>query len=383
MGAAMNGNDVALGFPRLAAFGFAALVLLGIVAFLGGASAEPQPTWAGLLVVSCYLLGVGLGAAALLALCFVTGARWNATIRPVMARLTVLLPAGAAGVVIVLFARPSLYPLTASTSAESGGSHFQALWLERPFFLARAVVYLALWLALTYWLVQASRRENAHDPHSRSMKPVRVAALFLVVFALTCWLASTDWIMSLEPQWSSTVFGIYHFCGMFLSALAAVIVAVICFDRQGTLGGQSTRDPLRDLGTLLFAFSSFWMYIWFSQYLLIWYANTPDETGYFVLRQQERWQPLFLANLVLNWGVPFVVLLFRPAKESRAVLLLVAVTVLAGRWLDLYLMILPPVAGAAPAFGMWDAGLVVGAIGLAALLLVRRPVLPGRSLAAR
>ena len=201
---------------------------------------------------------------------------------------------------------------------------------------------------------------------------MRVSAAFLVVFVLTFWLASTDWIMSLEPKWSSAVFGVYQFSGMFVSALAAVIVLVIWLDWRGNMHDKLTRHQLRDLGTLLFAFSSFWMYIWFCQYLLIWYANLPEEAEYFVVRQRDPWQSLLLVNLILNWGVPFVILLFRPAKEYAPVLLAVAIVVLVGRWLDLYLTIVPPVAGLAPDFGVWDAGLLVGAVGLAALIFATR-----------
>jgi hypothetical protein len=205
--------------------------------------------------------------------------------------------------------------------------------------------------------------------------------LFLVVFAVTFWLASTDWIMSLEPGWSSTVFGIYHFSGMFLSAVAVATILVLWCDRCGLLAGHLTRDHLRDLGTLLFAFSSFWAYIWFSQYLLIWYVNNPEEARYFVLRQEEPWEALFIGNLVLNWGIPFVVLLFRPAKESPWVLGAVALVILVGRWLDLYLMILPPLGGSEAVLGFWDAALLPAMVALAVLLVARHPrgVLAGTS----
>ena len=128
---------------------------------------------------------------------------------------------------------------------------------------------------------------------------------------------------------------------------------------------------IRDLGTLLFSFSSFWAYAWFCQYMLIWYVNNPEETEYFVLRQHDAWQPLFFANLVLNWGVPFVVLLSRRAKETPAILLSMAVIVLLGRCLDLYLMILP-----APSVGtsgplITDAGVFAAALGLAGLVVFR------------
>jgi hypothetical protein len=273
--------------------------------------------------------------------------------------LTLLLPVGAVGIAFVLIAAPSLYPWT--QEAGETGSTFQALWLSRPFLLLRSFLYLALWLGLVLLLVRASRR---HDDQR-----VRVSAVFLVVFAISFWLASVDWIMSLEPRWSSTIFGVYHFAGMFLAALAGVIVAAIWIGHRGILGNPLTNNHLRDLGTLLFSFSSFWAYIWFCQYLLIWYVNNPEETKYFVVRQQNGWWGLFFANVALNWGVPFVVLLFRPAKESPQVLVIIAGIVLSGRWLDLYLMGLPAVGGLGPM--VTDAGLFAATMALAALVVAR------------
>jgi hypothetical protein len=362
-GEQMNATDTIAGLPRLAIYGSTALILGGAGLFLFGASGEPQRIWANLMVASFGVLGLGLGAAVWLAMFNVTGARWSEVIRPVAERLTLLLPVGAVGVALVLIADPALYSWTKEVGESA--STFQARWLSRPFFLLRSLIYLALWLGLGFLLVRASQRNE-------DMR-VRVSAVFLVVFAFTFWLASVDWIMSLEPKWSSTIFGVYHFAGMFLAALAGIIIGAIWFDHRGDLGSPLTNNHLRDLGTLLFSFSSFWAYTWFCQYLLIWYVNNPEETEYFVLRQNDAWQPLFLANVVLNWGVPFIVLLFRPAKESPLVLLIVAVIVLLGRWLDLYLMVLPPVVGSGPMIA--DAGLFIATMGLAALIVVSRPFL--------
>jgi hypothetical protein len=359
----------ASGLSRIAAIGLVILVLASAGAFVFGASWEPQRTWANLLVVSYGLLGLGLGGAVLLALFFVTGARWSDGIRPVAEGMAFLLPVGAAGMALVLIARPSLYPWTA-TSAEPA-SPFQAIWLSRPFFLARSFLYLGSWLGLSAVLVRASQRYTRQGPGRSDIAPVRISALFLVVFAVTCWLSSIDWIMSLEPKWGSTIFGIYQFSGMFLSTLAAFIVLAICCN-SSLVGGKLTADQMHDLGTLLFSFSSFWMYIWFSQYLLIWYTNNPEETQYYLPRMQENWQLLFYANLVLNWGLPFVVLLFRPAKENAAILLGVAVVVLAGRVVDLDLQILPPVSGKLTAMGIWDFSLIPGMVALAVLIAVSR-----------
>src|SRR5579864_956237 len=164
-------------------------------ALLLGAVWDPSRIWANLLVASYGLLGIGLSAAVCLALFFVTGARWSDRIRPMAERLTRLLPAGAIGVAIVLIAAPSLYPWT--HGADESASPFQAVWLWRPFFLLRAVIFLGVWLGLVYLLVRASRRQRS-QPQTEN-RPIGMAAGFLVVFALTCWLASTDWIMSLEP----------------------------------------------------------------------------------------------------------------------------------------------------------------------------------------
>jgi hypothetical protein len=360
-GEPVNAGQTTSGFT-LKDIVFAGLIVVGGVVFVFGADAG-QRIWANLLVGSYYLLGLGLGSAVLLAMLFVSGARWSEIIRPVLEKLTILVPVGVLGMAIVLIGAPSLYPWTAGVKDASG---FQALWLGRRFFLLRAVVYFALWLGLVFLLVNASRRNDRNRG--------KVAAMFLVVFAITCWLASVDWIMSLEPKWSSAVFGVYHFAGMFLGALAAVTMVAIWYERRGNLGSQLPPRLLGDLGTLLFSFSNFWMYIWFCQYLLIWYANIPEEAEYFVLRQHAHWQPLLLAVVGLNWVIPFVVLLCHWAKENRGVLLTVAALVLVGRWLDLYVMVLPPVVGDESGFVPSDTGTLVAVTALAALLVCRGPI---------
>ena len=219
----VNTKDTNAGLPQWAAYGSAALILAGGGLFLFGTASDPQRIWANLLAASYGLLGTGLGGAVWLALFNVTGAKWSEVIRPEAERLTLLLPVGAVGMAVVLIADPSLYPWTQETGESA--SAFQAFWLSRPFFLLRSFLYLALWLGLTFLLVRTSRRTNDNR--------VWVSAVFLVVFAITFWLASVDWIMSLEPKWSSTVFGVYHFAGMILAALAGIIVLAV--DRKSVV----------------------------------------------------------------------------------------------------------------------------------------------------
>jgi hypothetical protein len=346
------------------------LALLGAAVSVVAAPSDPQRACANLLIVSNYLLGIGLGSAVLVALFYATGASWSVVLRRVPEAMTVLLIPGAVGLASVLLAYPSLYPWDNATGRPAESlSPFQSTWFTRPFFLLRSVGYLVVWIAFAFIIVRNSRRQDRSDSLSPTVWNRRVSGLFLAVFAVTCWLSSTDWLMSLEPKWSSTIFGVYNFAGIFLSTLAAVCVAVIGLSWAGPLRTVLTRDHLHDLGTLLFGFSSFWMYIWFSQYLLIWYVNNPEETVYYRQRMQGDWQSLTLWNLGLNWALPFAVLLFRSAKRNSAILFIIAGAVLLGRWLDLYLLTIPSIGNPARTLGIAEAGSALAALGLAVFLV--------------
>jgi hypothetical protein len=344
---------------------------LGGVTLLAGLLLAPQRTWTHLLLVSYYLLGLGLAGLLLVALHHLSGARWSVPLRRVAETMTGVLPVAAAGLVAVLVCRPSLYPWSAADSSREGESPLHHLWLNRPFFLGRALAYLALWLISAFAIVRASREQDKNPDPASIWRSIRLSAAFLVVFGVTCWLASYDWIMSLEPAWASTIFGVYSFAGLFLSGLAAVIVLGIWLRQHSSLRSVINHDHLHDLGTLLFAFSNFWMYTWFCQYLLIWYVNNPEETVYFRRRSEGTWPVFLFLDLVLNWGVPFIVLLFRAAKRNPVVLVTVAVIVLAGRWVDLFLMILPSQGDAGSLPGTIELGLLLGTAALFALAFFR------------
>ena len=288
--------------------------------------------WAGVLLVSYYATGLGLAGLCFLAIHYTTGAKWSDALRRPAEALASTLPIALALVGVVLVARPQLYQWTRAGFGGAGSElAFKRFWLSRTFFLERAAGYAVIWTVLALALRRPSRWS------------VRVSAAFLIVFAVTFTLASVDWIMSLEPMWYSTMFGVYNFAGMFVSGLAAIVLVALWLERTGPLKGVLNDDHLHDLGKLLFAFSVFWMYIWFSQYMLIWYTNIPEETSYFLRRSHGFWLGLSVANVVLNWLVPFAVLLRRDTKRRRTTLALVAAVVLAGRFVDLYLMIFPSV----------------------------------------
>jgi hypothetical protein len=359
-----------------------ALAAVGAIAVAAGAAIDPHRMWANWMLVSYYALTLALGGLCFVAIHYASGATWAVAIRRVPEALASVVPLAAAATAVVLIADPGLYPWTAGDFGPAAGGTlaFKRTWLDWPFFLVRAGTYAVLWTIFAWAILRHSRRQDRGEDGRGSAANRRLSGAFLAIFGVTFSLASFDWIMSLEPGWYSTIFGVYQFAGLFLSALAAVVLLALWLERAGPLAGVLHDDHLHDFGKLVFAFSTFWAYIWFSQYMLIWYANIPEETTYFVARTHGGWFVLFVLNVVLNWVVPFAVLIRRDTKRDRRVLAAVAGVVLVGRWIDLYLMILPPIVGEHALPGAVELGMVAGGAGLFGLLLARAlraaPIIP-------
>ena len=326
---------------RAGEFAVPAAVGIGVLAY--GAAANPRDAFPGLLTAALFGLTVALGGAVFAAIQGVSGARWWAPVRPVASALagTLAVPGVALFLTLVLGLR-TLYPWARpGAAAVSHALYAKAVWLNPSFFLARALVVLVLWMALASLLRDRLAALDGRPTAEANRAFARASVLFLLLLAPTLSAASWDWAMSLEPEWYSTMFSVYIFSGTFLGGIAAVAVLAIWLDRRGLLGRRLAPETLHDLGKLLFAFGTFWAYIWFCQYLLIWYSNLPEETPYFARRLTGGWTLLFWLNPVLNFGVPFAALLSARVKRRPGFLVQVALVVLLGRWLDSYLLIAP------------------------------------------
>jgi hypothetical protein len=351
---------------------FRVLSAIGAATALTGFFLAPERLWPALLLVSFGLLGVGLAGALFIALEYVTGASWSVALRRIPESMTAALWPGAAGMALVLLGRPELYAwYNEPVHGLPGALPFKQLWLSYPFFLARSAVYLGAWLALASAMVRTSREQDRTDNPACTVRNRKLAAIFIVVFGVTLWLASYDWIMSLEPTWYSTIFPVHHFAGMFTSGMAVMAILLVSLRRAEPLRSAVQEHHLVDLGRLMAAFATFWAYIWFSQYMLVWYANLPEETEYFIRRLEPGWAWLFLLTMALSWALPFLLLLTRAAKRNPRSLAGVAILLLLGRLLDLYVMIYPPLVGGAPVFGLWEGGILAGGIGLFVLVFQR------------
>lgn len=333
---------------------------------LAGLWLRPERAWADLLLGSFAIVSLGLAGLLFVAIQYASGAVWSIALRRVAEAMTAVLPAGAVGILLVLLGHPSIYPWYGHSIPTEGWGGFKQTWLSYPFFIGRAVFYLAVWLGFARAIRKNSSLQDEQGGWELSRKNTRLSVVFIVAFAITFWLASTDWVMSLEPGWSSTIFGIYHFSGMFVAGLAVIALLAVVLRQAGPLRGSVSGEHLLDLGRLTLAFATFWGYIWFSQYMLIWYTNFNDETSYMVLRTNSGWGRVFVLNLILNWALPFLILLPRANKMNPRTLTIAAIVVLAGRVTDLYLMIIPPGSPASARPAIWD----VAALGLVAGVFV-------------
>jgi len=335
---------------------------------------DHQRGWANLLLVCFYLLSLGLGGLILVAFFYVTGAGWSVAFRRIPEAMAGIIPWAGIGMLAIVAMQlhgPHGYAWRHHGEGDPGTFWFKELWLDSSFFIGRAIGYVLLWFLFARIIVGISRRQDDRGGAALTRLGTGLSAAFLLVFALTYSGASIDWILALEPMWFSTMWGVYNFCGLVSSSLAAVVILALLLRRHGPLKGIFTDDHLHDLGKLLFGFSCFWMYVWFSQYILIWYTNIPEETSYFILRTRSAWWSLVVANVVLNWVVPFFVLLPRPAKRSARIMAAIAAVVLIGRWLDLYIMVLPSAIGETPMIEIPEIAAATALFGAFGLVFLR------------
>jgi hypothetical protein len=329
---------------------------------------QPSDAWHGILTAALFGTTLALGGALFVAIQAAVSARWWLPTGRVPLALARTLPVPAAALALCfLFGLQALYPWARPGAIEA--SHLlqqKAAWLNEPLFLARALVVLVVWFSLIGALDRRFASFTRDPSAANGSRLGRAGVGFLVVYAVTNAVAAWDWGMSLEPEWFSTMYAVYVFAGTFLGGIAAVALLTMLLERAGVAGTRLAPDARHDLGKLLFGFATFWAYIWFCQYMLIWYANLPEETGHYAARLAGGWSMLFYLNPILSWVVPFVVLLAAGTKRHAPTLAPVAIVVLLGRWLDCYLLVAPS-AGPLPGFpaaAVAASAAVLGGMGL-------------------
>ena len=366
------------GWDRLPLIG-GALAVIGLGASGMLASGNLKQFYFSYLTAFLYFLSLALGALFFVLVQHAARAGWSVVVRRLAENVMGTLP-----LFIVLF-----FPVAAGMHDLFHWTHEEAVasddllrgkqpYLNEGFFYIRAVVYLSAWSLLSWWFRHQSLRQDRSGDGALTRRMQTASAPAILVYGLTVSFAAFDWIMSLDPHWYSTICGVYYFSGAVVGLFALLVLLTVGIDRAGLLDGAVTVEHFHDLGKLLFAFVAFWAYIAFSQYLLIWYANIPEETLWFLHRWEGQWRE---ASVVLGLGhfvVPFFFLLPRTIKRSTPALVLAALWMLAMHYLDLYWLVMPTLHrhGAHPALLDLTALLGVGGVFLAGLgWLLRRGAL--------
>ena len=215
----------------------------------------------------------------------------------------------------------------------------KAPYLNLVGFSLRLAAYFAIWIWVGRKVMGRSSASGA--PQERRRRDIALSVLFMATFSVTFSLASVDWIQSLDPHWFSTMFALRTLSGVGAAGLAACTIVLVALRRTGPMRAVVTRDVMDDLGKILLALSLFRAYIWYCEYMIIWYSDIPEETSYYVLRKEGDWGTLMPLNLIVNFAIPFLLLMPRAWRRTGVILMRIAGLVLVGRVLDLYLMIAP------------------------------------------
>jgi len=341
-------------------------ILIGLLTLVVGYVVDKERIWQSFLTNFFYFTSLALGGLFFTAIQYVTKAGWSATIRRICESLTAFLPiAVVAAALIVIFGSHSLYEwLHTDVVSKDAILQKKQAYLNMPFWVIRTVVFFAAWMIFQKLIVGNSLKQDKTGDEGLTHKNVTLSIAFLIVFALSYSLFNIDFVMSLHPHWFSTMFGVYTFAGLFQATLSLITIIAIKLMDRGLVKNLITEEHLHDMGKYMFAFTVFYAYIAFSQFMLIWYANLPEETIFYAHRAHGGWMAISFSLLIFKFVVPFLLLLPRAAKRDKAHLVRVGCLILLMQWVDLYWLIYPNFNEGNVVFSYQEIGLFLGFLGL-------------------
>lgn len=339
------------------------LMALGVITFLFGLFVDAPRVWKAYLIYNTLFFGLGIGGLFFLVIHYLAGAGWNVAVRRVTESFASYVIFGALGTVVLLCGLKYIYPWTNPSVMESSHVlHGKVGYFGWKFFSARVIFFVAMTAFFAWRLLANSTNQDEEGGLELRAAQKPLSALFLVMFAPLFTVFSVDLLKSLDPKWFSTMFGVYVFIGFVQGSIAAVIITIKSLQKNGYLSNVN-ENHFHDLGKYLLGFTIFWAYIGVSQYLLIWYANLPEETGYYLIRQVPGWLGWSLLLPAVRFLLPFLLLLPMQNKRRSNFLVKVAYIVMFGAWLDLYLIVMPNFSTSF-SISIWDVGLALGFFGL-------------------
>ncbi|HRH67599.1 MAG TPA: quinol:cytochrome C oxidoreductase [Bacteroidia bacterium] len=345
------------------------MIAIGVVAIVVGFMSDKTRTWAALLQNDFYFTAMALAGTFFVAFQYVAQAGWAVGIKRVPEAMGGFLKFGMAGMILIfILGHHDLYHWTHAELYDKASPEYDHIldgkrgFLNIPFYMVRMVAYALIWVGFTMVLRKHSLKEDQEGGLEHYKRSVTLSAVFIVLFAVTSSTSAWDFLMSIDAHWFSTLYGWYTFAGLFVSGLAMMAMFVLYLRSRGYMNHVS-EDHLHDVGKFMFAFSIFWTYLWFSQFMLIWYANLPEEVVYYQLRW-EQFRTLWVANLLINFCAPFLVLMTRDAKRKEGIMWVAGCIIILGHWLDVYMMVIPGVMGKDWQLGFVEFGTMIGFLGL-------------------
>jgi len=322
------------------------LLVAGIILGIIGFYVDSVRASFNYLLAYTFIVSIGVGALFLVALEYVTGAIWSVPLRRIVEFFAALVPLLFILIIPLLFSMHDLFHWThEEVVAQDEILQGKTPYLNVQFFILRAFVIIAVWTLFYFILSRNSLKQDSSGEQKLTTINIRLSAIFIPIFAITISVTAIDWLMSVEPHWFSTIFGVYYFSGTVIAALAAVTLATVLLKENGYLHDKMTNDHLYSLGALMFVFVNFWAYIAFSQYLLIWYADLPEETFWFLQKWDGSWAIFSILLIVIHFLVPYIVLLSQPAKMDPKRLKFVSMWLLLAHLFDLYWIVMPEMPG--------------------------------------
>jgi len=340
------------------------MIIIGVLAFVYGFITNPLHSWANLLLNNYYFLSLAIGASFFIALQYISQSGWSSMFKRVPEAMASFIPVAGVIAVVLLFGMKSLYHWShAEEVAHDPLLAHKSPYLNPVFFIIRLVIFFAVWIIMTRILRRFSLKEDIEGGMVYFVKSEFYSKVYIFILAFTFSLATFDWIMSIDAHWFSTIFALKGFVAAFYHGTAIVTLLVLFLNDSGYFP-KLNKSHLLDFSRYLFMLSIVFGYLWFVEFMLIWYANIPEETIYFVIRWNGSWKTLFFLNIILNWFLPFMLLLSQKMDKNKTVLKFVCFILIIGQYVNLYIQIMPGTVGGIPSFGFIEIGSFIGFAGL-------------------
>jgi hypothetical protein len=356
------------------------LMGIGVITIIAGFFVNPVKTWANYLMNNYYFLSLAIGATFFLAMQYVTNSGWSsAFIRIPQAMASVIPVIAVLMIPILVFGMPEIYHWAhPGITAHDPLIAHKSPYLNLPFFITRYVIFFAVWILLTRYLNRLSFKEDVAGGIDYFHKSEFYSKVYIFSLAITFSLASFDWIMSVDAHWYTSIFAFRNFIMSFYHGTVIITLIVIILNKMGYLPFLN-KAHLKDFSKYIFILSIIWTYLWFSEYILIWYANIPEETIYYYPRTRGEFRPLFYLELILNFAIPFALLLSNYLVSHKNTLLGICIIIILGQWVDLYLQVIVGTYGKLE-INLIEIGSFVGFIGMFAYVVAHalksKPIVP-------